>query len=125
MVQDAIEYNAIDPEDPEQVVPVMLRLVHRPRGLRVDDLGSSDVISGKSWFTRAIVPPDELLFWDPRRKDWRPVADWDEPDPMLGVKSVEYYDEDGDVVSAQVHWTSRGIYTIGPYDQGGFKPPKR
>ncbi len=123
-IDDMLAHRA-DDDDPGKIVPVMLRLARRPTDLKLDKRGSDDVISGRSLFTRKTVHPEDLLFWHPIRKTWVPVEDWDHPDPMLGISEVEHYDDDGDVVEEDESWTSRGFYTIDPYDDGGFKPPSR
>lgn len=124
-IEDMLEHRAGDDAEPGEIVPVMLRLTRRPMDLELDPEGGRDVISGRALFTRKPIYPEHLLFWNPVQGRWCPLDEWGGIDPMLGIKEVEHYDDDGDVVEQSEPWTSRGLYVVGPYDDGGFKPPSR
>lgn len=129
-VGDQLEHYASDDgvdleERAAEIVPVMLRIdleavMETPLE---DPVGSRDV-AGSYYFTDAI-DPGAIEFWHPRKQAWVALEDAAVPSPMLGIASVEYYDEDGDVVDED-DWdgeTPPGLESIGPYEPGGFKPP--
>jgi len=128
-VQDQLEHHDSESSDLDERiaanVPVMLRIdldaVEEVPTL--DELGSRDVRGGLSYFFVEAIEPDAIEFWHPRKQEW---ISMDEalPDARLGVKDIEYYDDDGDPIDED-DWDGEsppGIETFGPYENGGFKP---
>ncbi len=122
-VEDIADHHYGDDDEPDAKVPVLLRIT-KPKGatLHVDEVGSRDVPC--SFYLDKSIPPHLLEFFDAGSKDWVGVDEWMSADPYLGLKSVEHYNEDGDVVGEKEDWTSRGFYTVSAYENGGFKPDR-
>lgn len=88
-------------------VPVMLRAAKRRTA--VDPVGNEDVEGSR--FTKQAIPPEDLEYWHPAHKSWRPVKTWgDDTAPEHGVK--ESYEQDG----ATLHNLHEAR------DFGGYKP---
>jgi hypothetical protein len=129
-IQDMLWHHYSDDEEPDNLVPVMLRVDLSLTMLEadVDPLGDRDVPG--SYFVTRTIPPEALEFFDPPSKEWLALEDWD-ADPYAGVKSIEYFNAEGDVVDeddvdeyGDQAWTTRGFSTYDPYDDGGFKPSR-
>ena len=127
-IQDMLWHEHSDDEEPDNLVPVMLRIALSGTTLQeeVDPLGDRDVPG--SYFVDDVIPPDAIEFFDPSTKEWTPLEDWS-ADAYDGVESIEYFNDEGDVVDeddtdeyGEQAWTSRGFTVYGPYDDGGFKP---
>ena len=127
-IQDMLWHEHSDDEEPDELVPVMLRIDLSGTTLQeeIDPLGDRDV-SG-SYFVTDVIPADAIEFFDPSTKEWTPLEDWS-GDAYDGVESIEYFNDEGDVVDeddtdeyGEQAWTSRGFSVYGPYDNGGFKP---
>ena len=127
-IQDMLWHEHSDDEEPDELVPVMLRIDLSLTTLQeeVDPLGDRDVPG--SYFVADVIPPDAIEFFDPSTKEWTPIEDWS-ADAYDGVESIEYFNDDGDVVDeddtdeyGEQAWTARGFTVYGPYDNGGFKP---
>lgn len=118
-IDDMLDYHAGDPPDPKDGeeetwlwqsarVPVMLRVDGRWRSRAVvDPLGDQDVPG--SYYVEATIPPEDIAFWGPVRRSWRPVVEWDDPEPRYGIERI---DRDG------------AVYVKSAQDPGGFKPTK-
>lgn len=127
-IQDMLWHEHSDDEEPDELVPVMLRIDLSSTTLQeeVDPLGNRDVPG--SYFVADVVPPDVIEFFDPSTQEWTPVEEWS-ADAYDGVESIEYFNDEGDVVDeddtdeyGEQAWTTRGFTVYGPYDDGGFKP---
>jgi hypothetical protein len=127
-IQDMLWHNHSDDQEPDELVPVMLRvdLSSTTLDADVDPLGDRDIPG--SYFVGGTIPPEAIEFFDPSSKEWVPVEDWN-ADPYDGVESIEHFNDEGDVVDeddvdeyGDQAWTSRGFSIYGPYDRGGFKP---
>lgn len=110
-VGDMLEYNASDFEELDDAViqertPVMLRVDGKWRAqAKVDPLGDRDV-SG-SFYVEGEIPPEDVAFWSPSRRTWRPVTEWGDPSPRPAMLRGSVED---------------GIYMKSASDPGGFKP---
>jgi hypothetical protein len=130
-IQDMLWHEHSDDEEPDELVPVMLRIDLSGTTLQeeIDPLGDRDVPG--SYFVTDVIPADAIEFFDPSTKEWTPLEDWS-GDAYDGVESIEYFNDEGDVVDVvdeddtdeygEQAWTSRGFTVYGPYDDGGFKP---
>jgi hypothetical protein len=131
-IEDQLAHNASEDGDIEEraaaIVPVLLRIdldgfAEEPQ---VDELGSRDVREGTSYYFTRRIAPSNIEHWDPISRAWAPIDDG-LADVMIGISAVEYYNEDGDPIDED-EWdgeTPPGLTVIGPYAQGGFKPPYR
>lgn len=127
-IQDMLWHEHSDDEEPDHLVPVMLRVDLSSTSLQeeVDPVGDRDVPG--SYFVTDVVPPDAIEFFDPTTQEWTPLEEWN-GDVYDGVESIEYFDEDGDVVDeddtdeyGEQAWSTRSFIVFGPYEDGGFKP---
>jgi len=121
-VKDQLHYHFQDDEEPDAQVPVLLMASPDTIGddLFLDEVGDRDVPG--SVYVRSAVAPSSLYFWSPGDEGWVSVDEWDDEDPYEGVKSIEHYSADGDVVEEDDDWESRAFEIYGPYEPGGFKP---
>ena len=124
-VADMLEYNAGDVEEPDDLVAVLLRVccVEDEFDLEVDPVGNKDVPC--SFYVTQTIPPENIEFYDAGDRAWVPISEWSMVDPYDGIREIELYNEDGDVVDED-EWDeyegARGFFAHGPYDRGGFKP---
>lgn len=125
-IDTMLEHNASDMEEPEYVVPVVLRITLPDDAEVFEDEIREDI--SNSVYVKSAVPIENIEFYDPVKKAWAALDDdtWLEQDPMNGVKRVEAYNDDGDEVSPRdPDVTSIGYTTFSAHSDGGFKPPYR
>lgn len=121
-VEDMLAHHHGDDEEPDTQVPVLLRVeVPRTLAIQLDPIGNADVPG--SYFVTGTIPPERIEFWSPTKRAWTMIGGWCEESSYDGVKRIEHYDDEGDVVGEDDGWSSRGFTVFGPYDRGGFKPP--
>jgi len=122
-VQDMLWHEHQDDEEPDGLVPVLLRVDSDalPEDPQVDPIGDRDVPG--SFFVTQRVPPSSIWYWCPREQGWFAVKDWD-GDAHDGVREVEFFDEAGDVVDDETEAASRGFHICESYQHGGFKPDR-
>lgn len=103
-IADMLEYYHGDDNDPQSVVPVLLRALIDHDWPERDPLGDRDVPG--SYFVTDAIEPEFLEYWNPDEGAWVPLSRWDEAPPADAGG-----DRDGEA-----------FLLFGPYDPGGFKP---
>ena len=127
-IEDQSGHHYADDDEPDRLVPVMLRLSLVGFKLHADEIGSRDVWGGKSVYVTETVPPENIEYWSPAADAWLDLWEFDasepEDDVYVGVSEIEHYNYEGDVVEEDDDWDTRGFTVIGPYNDGGFKPDR-